>query len=244
MSRHNEWLKAMGFSAVIHIVLIISISWFAGFILPTQINEPAIVELELISDPGMQESSASGGPAPAASQAVTPQPWQDIVVPSTMPAKQQVVTEEAEAQSVITETEVASQSFSNAVNSSSSQGIGNGGESVGSGSGSGAGTGSDEGAGSGSKGLASPPRILQKVEPRYPESARRDGVEGLVTVKLEILENGKPGNVWVVGSSGRNEFDEAAVKAVERWRFVPARDSINGQPIACISTVEVKFRLN
>lgn len=243
MNRHNEWLKAMGFSAVIHIVLIISISWFAGFILPTKIDAPAIVELELISDPGTQESSSSGSPAPAASQAAIPQPWQDRVVPST-PVKQQVVTEVAEAESVITETEVASQAFANAVNSGSSQGTGSGGESVGSGSGSGSGTGSGEGAGSGTKGLTSPPRILQKVEPRYPESARRDGVEGHVTVKLEILENGKPGNVWVVGSSGRNEFDEAAVKAVERWRFVPARDSINGQPIACISTVEVKFRLN
>ncbi|WP_333595181.1 TonB family protein [Anaerospora hongkongensis] len=243
MSRRNEWLKAMGCSAAVHIVLIISISWFAGFILPAQIDEPAIVELELISDPGMQESSAPGGPAPAAKQAV-PQPHQEMVVPSTIPVKQQVVTEVAEAESVITETEVASQTFSNAVNGSSDQGTGNGGEAMGSGSGYGSGIGSGGGTGSGVKGLTSPPRILQKVEPRYPESARRDGVEGSVTVKLEIMENGKPGNVWVVGSSGRNELDEAAVKAVERWRFVPARDSVNGQPIACISTVEVKFRLN
>lgn len=243
MNKRNEWLRAMAFSVVIHIGLIICISWFAAHIFTVPVAEPVVVELDLIADPGMGESSAPGSPAPAASQAV-PQPQQEMVVTPTVPVKQQVIAEVAEAESVITETAVASQTSSSSVNGISSQGTGTGGESVGSGSGSGSGTGSGGGTGSGTKGLISPPRILQKVEPRYPESARRDGVEGSVTVKMEILENGKPSSVWVVGSSGRNELDEAAVKAVERWRFVPARDSVNGQPVVCITTVEVKFRLN
>lgn len=243
MNRRNEWLRAIAFSAAVHIVLIIFFSWFAAHIFTPPVDEPVVVELDLIADPGMQESSAPGSPAPAASQAI-PQPLQEMVVSPTMPVKQQVIAEVAEAESVITETEVASQAVSSSVTGSSSQETGNGGESAGSSSGSGSGAGSGGGTGSGTKGLTSPPRILQKVEPRYPESARRDGVEGSVTVKIEIMENGKPGNVWVVGSSGRNELDEAAVKAVERWRFVPARDSVNGQPVVCISTVEIKFRLN
>lgn len=243
MNKRNEWLRAMTFSVVIHIGLIICIGWFAAHIFTIPVAEPVVVELDLIADPGMQESSAPGSPAPAASQAV-PQPQQEMVVTPTVPVKQQVIAETAEAESVITETEAAAQTSSSSVNSISSQGTGTGGESVGSGSGSGSGNGSGGGTGSGTKGLISPPRILQKVEPRYPESARRDGVEGSVTVKMEIMENGKPSSVWVVGSSGRNELDEAAVKAVERWRFVPARDSVNGQPVVCITTVEVKFRLN
>lgn len=242
MSKRNEWLRAMAFSVVIHIGLIVCIGWFAAHIFTVPVAEPVVVELDLIADPGMQESSAPGSPAPAASQAVS---QQEMVMKTTVPVKQQVIAEVAEAESVITETEAAAQAFSNSANSSiSSQGTGSGGESAGSGSGSGSGAGSGGGTGSGAKGLISPPRILQKVEPRYPESVRRDGVEGSVTVKMEIMENGKPSNVWVVGSSGRNELDEAAVKAVERWRFVPARDSVNGQPVVCITTVEVKFRLN
>jgi protein TonB len=243
MSKRNEWLRAMTFSVVIHIGLIICIGWFAAHIFTIPVAEPVVVELDLIADPGMQESSAPGSPGSAANQAV-PQPRQEMVMTSSVPVKQQVIAEVAEAESVITETEVAAQAFSNSAYSISSQGTGTGGESAGSGSGSGSGAGSGGGTGSGTKGLISPPRILQKVEPRYPESVRRDGVEGSVTVKMEIMENGKPSNVWVVGSSGRNELDEAAVKAVERWRFVPARDSVNGQPVVCITTVEVKFRLN
>lgn len=243
MNKRNEWLRAMAFSVVIHIGLIICIGWFAAHIFTVPVAEPVVVELDLIADPGMQESSAPGSPAPATSQAV-PQPQQKTVVTPTVAVKQQVIAEAAEAESVITETEAVSQTSSSSVNSFSSQGTGTGGESAGSGSGSGSGAGSGGGTGSGTKGLISPPRILQKVEPRYPESVRRDGVEGSVTVKMEIMENGKPSNVWVVGSSGRNELDEAAVKAVERWRFVPARDSVNGQPVVCITTVEVKFRLN
>ncbi|WP_312562040.1 energy transducer TonB [Anaerospora sp.] len=241
MSKRNEWLRALAFSIVIHIGLIICIGWFAAHIFTIPVAEPVVVELDLIADPGMQESSAPGSPAPAASQAV---PQQEMVMKTTVPIKQQVIAEIAEAESVITETEAAAQAFSSSANRFSSQGTGSGGESAGSGSGSGSGAGSGGGTGSGTKGLISPPRILQKVEPRYPESVRRDGVEGSVTVKMEIMENGKPSNVWVVGSSGRNELDEAAVKAVERWRFVPARDSANGQPVVCITTVEVKFRLN
>jgi protein TonB len=244
MSKRNEWLRALTFSVVIHIGLIICIGWFAAHIFTIPVVEPVVVELDLIADPGMQESSAPGSPAPAASQAV-PQPQQEMVIKTTVPVKQQVIAEVAEAESVITETEAVAQASSSSANSfAASQGTGTGGESAGSGSGSGSGAGSGGGTGSGTKGLISPPRILQKVEPRYPESVRRDGVEGSVTVKMEIMENGKPSSVWVVGSSGRNELDEAAVKAVERWRFVPARDSVNGQPVVCITTVEVKFRLN
>lgn len=244
MSKRNEWLRALTFSVVIHIGMIICIGWFAAYIFTIPVVEPVVVELDLIADPGMQESSAPGSPAPAASQAV-PQPQQEMVMKTNVPVKQQVIAEVAEAESVITETEAVAQASSNSANSfAASQGTGTGGESVGSGSGSGSGAGSGGGTGSGTKGPASPPRVLQKVEPRYPESARRDGVEGVVTVKIEIMENGRPGNVWVVVSSGRSELDESAVKAVEQWRFVPARSSANGQPIVCISTQEIIFRLN
>lgn len=236
MNRRNEWLRAMAFSVVVHIGLLAGIGWFAGHIFTVQVTEPVVVELDLIADPGMEEGAAASQTAAVSKAASAPQP--ELVMPATVPVNQQVISAFAETESVLTETAVASQTSSNLIASSSVQETNGTGESSGSGAGSGGGT------GKGTRGLLSPPRILQKVEPQYPDSARRDGVEGSVTVKMEITENGKPGRVWVVGSSGRSELDEAAVKAVERWRFVPARDSSNGQPVACITTVAVVFRLN
>jgi len=244
MNRRNEWLRAMAFSVVVHIGLLAGIGWFAGHIFMAQITEPIVVEVDLIADPGLEEGATASQTAAVSKAAPAPQP--ELVMPATVPVNQQVIPAFAETESVLTETAVASQTSSNLIDSSSVQGTNGTGESSGSGSGSnsGSGAGSGGGTGKGTRGLLSPPRILQKVEPQYPESARRDGVEGSVTVKMEIMENGKPGSVWVVGSSGRSELDEAAVKAVERWRFVPARDSSNGQPVACITTVAVVFRLN
>jgi len=90
----------------------------------------------------------------------------------------------------------------------------------------------------------SPPQILKKTEPLYPEQARRDGAQGTVVVKMEILENGLPAGAWVQHSSGYTVLDEAALAAVQTWRFVPARDNDSGQAIHCYTSLSVVFRLN
>ena len=87
----------------------------------------------------------------------------------------------------------------------------------------------------------SAPRILNKVEPDYPEDARQDGIAGTVGVKIEVLENGRTGEVRIVRSSGRSSLDEAALQAVRRWRFVPAEE--DGQAIRCFTTLAVVFDL-
>lgn len=89
-----------------------------------------------------------------------------------------------------------------------------------------------------------PPRILRRIEPSYPEQARKEGVEGVVKVKIEVTADGKANAVWVSGSSGNALLDEAAVQAVQRWRFVPAKDEGTGSAVSCITTLSVAFRLN
>jgi protein TonB len=69
-----------------------------------------------------------------------------------------------------------------------------------------------------------------QVKPRYPESARRRGIEGTVLLKMRITAQGRVENVQVVRSAGYPDLDESAMEAVRRWRFEPARR--NGAAVA------------
>jgi protein TonB len=85
---------------------------------------------------------------------------------------------------------------------------------------------------------------LSQVAPRYPESARQQGIQGTVMLKIQILSNGRPGFVSVYRSSGNGSLDDAAVEAVQQWRFIPSEDRNTGEAITCVTTMPVAFRLN
>ncbi|TWH47344.1 energy transducer TonB [Sporomusa sp. KB1] len=97
--------------------------------------------------------------------------------------------------------------------------------------------------GSSHTGIASP-GILSKVDPAYPSAARKAGLEGTVLLRIQILATGQPGDITIARSSGYNMLDEAAIAAVAKWRFVPAKDRSNGRTVACITSLPVLFRLN
>jgi protein TonB len=74
-------------------------------------------------------------------------------------------------------------------------------------------------------GPVSPPSAIEKVKPVYPEEARLAGIEGIVVLKVMILFDGTVGDVEVLESSGRDDFDQAAKECVKQWRFKPAMQS-------------------
>ncbi len=85
------------------------------------------------------------------------------------------------------------------------------------------------------------PAYSYNPKPAYPRSARRRGQEGTVLLRVEVLANGRVGEVVVDTSSGYESLDEAAVKAVRRWRFSPARRG--SARVNCWVRVPVKFDL-
>ena len=113
---------------------------------------------------------------------------------------------------------------------------------TGEGSGSGTGTGDGAGAGEGRGVPVTPPRVVSAVQPKYPSSARSAGVEGVVGVKMLVNASGKVENAYVVRSSGNAALDEAAVAAVYKWRFSPAKDKF-GQKAPCYVTQGIRFDL-
>jgi protein TonB len=64
---------------------------------------------------------------------------------------------------------------------------------------------------------------LKNPRPAYPEIALRRGWEGQVLLHVRVSPEGRPTTISVVGSSGRDVLDQAAVEAVHGWTFVPAR---------------------
>lgn len=82
---------------------------------------------------------------------------------------------------------------------------------------------------------------LQNPAPRYPLAARRAGEQGTVTLKVLVTSEGLPRRVEIEKTSGSSRLDTAALDAVKRWRFVPARRGAT--PIESWVLVPVVFRL-
>ena len=80
-----------------------------------------------------------------------------------------------------------------------------------------------------------------QVKPRYPESARRRGIEGTALLKMRITAQGSVADVQLERSAGHPELDESAMEAVRRWRFNPARR--DGEPVAVWVLIPVEFKL-
>ncbi len=85
------------------------------------------------------------------------------------------------------------------------------------------------------------PAEILNPPPDYPVLARRRGYEGSVVLAFEILPDGTCDGVRVAEPSGYEVLDQAAVRAVQGWRFKPALR--NGEPIAVTQRIRFTFRL-
>jgi TonB family protein len=86
-----------------------------------------------------------------------------------------------------------------------------------------------------------PPQLRDKITPRYPEQARLARTEGRVILRAVIDENGNVRDISVLRSSDP-VFDDAAIEAVERWKYAPAVQ--DGRPVSVYFTVIVEFKLH
>lgn len=82
-------------------------------------------------------------------------------------------------------------------------------------------------------------RLLKRVEPVYPELARRARVSGTVILQVTVDEEGNVTEVRVL--SGHPLLDDAAVQAVKRWKYSPTY--LNGEPVPVMASVTVIFNL-
>lgn len=59
-------------------------------------------------------------------------------------------------------------------------------------------------------------------KPDYPRLSQTLGEKGRVLLEVYILSNGDVGDIRIKSSSGFARLDQAALKAVRQWRYIPA----------------------
>ncbi|MCX6832297.1 MAG: energy transducer TonB [candidate division Zixibacteria bacterium] len=86
------------------------------------------------------------------------------------------------------------------------------------------------------------PIIISLPTPKYPEMARKAGIEGKVYVEVLIDTRGKVRDARIIRDSGANAgFEEAAIEAAWKGEWRPAMQ--NKQPVAVRVSYPVVFKL-
>ncbi len=86
----------------------------------------------------------------------------------------------------------------------------------------------------------SAPQVILKTQkaPVYPPAARAARISGVVMVEIQIDKEGKVDEVDILECTHpKVGFEDAAAKAVKKWRFEPAQ--LDGEPLE----YPLKFRL-
>jgi protein TonB len=85
------------------------------------------------------------------------------------------------------------------------------------------------------------PIEISRVRPQYPEAARKARMQGVVILEAIITKDGNVESVRIL--RGINPLlDNAAVRAVQQWKYKPA--TFNGRAVPVYLTVTVTFTLN
>jgi TonB family protein len=82
-------------------------------------------------------------------------------------------------------------------------------------------------------------KLIRRVEPAYPELAKKARVQGKVTLKITVDEDGNVTDARVI--EGHPLLDGAAISAVKQWKY--SQTLLNGKPVPVIATVTVDFKL-
>jgi protein TonB len=84
-----------------------------------------------------------------------------------------------------------------------------------------------------------PPQIIVQVPPEYPDMARMAELEGVVMVQIGVNEFGDVVEAKVV--QGVEGLNQAAIEAVYKWKFKPAKQRDIPVPVRIV--VPIRFQL-
>ncbi len=83
---------------------------------------------------------------------------------------------------------------------------------------------------------------LHNPAPKYPSLSRRIGEEGRVLLRVLVAASGAAESVEIEAGSGSVRLDQAAMAAVKKWRFIPAKR--DKEPVSAFVIVPIQFTLN
>jgi protein TonB len=83
---------------------------------------------------------------------------------------------------------------------------------------------------------------LVRINPDYPPRALSRGLEGWVQVQFTITPTGTVANAVVINAEPKNIFDDAALKAIARWRYNPKVEGGTAVERVGVQTI-IRFQL-
>ncbi|OGP88181.1 MAG: hypothetical protein A2156_03740 [Deltaproteobacteria bacterium RBG_16_48_10] len=85
------------------------------------------------------------------------------------------------------------------------------------------------------------PRYAENPKPPYPQEARERGYQGEVLLRVEVLSNGRVGQIEIKRSSGYEILDQSALATVKQWKFIPAKKGED--TVSLWVNIPIKFQL-
>ena len=82
------------------------------------------------------------------------------------------------------------------------------------------------------------PKVVKRVEPVYPDSARKARIGGLVILQVEVDEAGNVVFAHVIKGLPEG-LSDAAVDAVRQWMFEP--QTVDGKPVRVLFNTVINF---
>ena len=83
-------------------------------------------------------------------------------------------------------------------------------------------------------------QLVHYVRPVYPKEARRNRIEGTVTLRARITKAGDLQDITVL--KGNPIFVAEAVRVAKQWRYTPC--VIDSEPVEVITTLDLNFNLS
>jgi len=241
---NDRWLiSSFTASSLIHLALIPAVA----LIVRSKPIKPSMVPIELVEVPRIEEPKKVEVPPPPAS---TKEEIKEKAIeppPAPLPDNRGSASAGWNLGSKASEAEGSAAGAGNLFGKGDTAVVGGGGVEGGGGGTGNAGLGrgaKGDGTGRSGEALSNTARPLggYQVKLRYPESARRAGLQGVTTLRVRVLENGRVGDVLVEQSAGFRDLDTAAVDAVKKWLFEPARRGKD--PVSVWVLLPVKFELH
>ena len=90
--------------------------------------------------------------------------------------------------------------------------------------------------------LDQPLITLTRMPPIYPLGAKRRGIEGSVTVRFIVNEQGSVEKTTIIEAQPPDTFEEAVLRCVSGWRFQPG--TVDGQPVRVWAETTIHFTLD
>lgn len=72
---------------------------------------------------------------------------------------------------------------------------------------------------------------IVRAEPRYPDKAIRNGIQGCVKLSFDLLADGSTANIKVTDSYPENVFDQVSINAVTAWKYPRSANELRKKTI-------------